>query len=95
VRLRKAALGRRRGAVEPIHVTYDVSAECPDAAAFTDQVFRRTRHARLAPADETARAFEVRIRTGKPVRGTLALRDVDGITATRNVSGNCFLGHCL
>ena len=76
---------------EPIRVEYraPAGAGCPSAAQFSAQVFARTKSARAAAAEETARTFIVELqRHGTRVTGSLVIKEKDGATMARRVNGS-------
>ncbi|MFO7179856.1 MAG: hypothetical protein DIU78_014245, partial [Pseudomonadota bacterium] len=53
-----------------------------------DEVFARTTSARLATDDEPARSFLVELRRrGRSITGTLTIRETDGATMARRITG--------
>jgi hypothetical protein len=82
---------RAKADIEPIRFDYRAAQDCPSEAAFTRQVLARTTSARLANPDEPARVFEVELtRTGPKVQGSLAIREPDGTSVARRITGtNC------
>lgn len=76
---------------EPIRVEYraPAGAGCPSATQFSAQVFARTRSARAAAPQETARTFIVELqRHGTRVTGSLVIQEKDGATTARRVNGS-------
>jgi len=76
---------------EPIRVEYRAPAGvgCPSAAQFSAQVFARTRSARAATDQETARTFIVELQHhGARVTGSLVIQEKDGATMARRVNGS-------
>jgi hypothetical protein len=75
--------------VEAIRLDYSGAQECPAAPEFARSVFGRTTRARPAEASEsTARTFEVAItRSGPGFVGSLVVRESDGKTSAREVTG--------
>jgi hypothetical protein len=85
-----AVFSARRAAadVEAIRIEYRATDLCPSADEFSAEVFRRTASARLAAEGETARTFSISIeRSGFGVTGSLVIRETDGATVARKVSG--------
>jgi hypothetical protein len=76
--------------VEPIRLEYSGVAECPAAAEFARGVFGRTSRARAAEsADTDVRTFVVTItKSGSAFVGSLVVREADGKTSAREVTGN-------
>ena len=77
-------------ATEPIRIEYraPANAGCPSAAQFSAQVFTRTKSARAANQQETARTFIVELqRQGQRVTGSLVVQETDGATMARRVNG--------
>src|SRR5688572_14344552 len=69
-----------RDVTEPIRIEYraPANAGCPSEAQFSAQVFARTRSARAATAQETARTFSVELqRHGTRVTGSLVIQETD------------------
>jgi hypothetical protein len=77
-----------RADTEAIRIEYQADDSCPSAAVFTAEVFQRTSSARLASDGEQARTFSVLIvRSAAGVTGSLVIREPDGATVARKVSG--------
>jgi hypothetical protein len=72
---------------EPIHLTYDAPAGCASEPAFLDIVGRDGGQFVLAPDTQPARSLLVHREGDGPFRGTLVVRESDGIEATREMSG--------
>ncbi len=73
---------------EPIAVRYQAPEGCPTEAQFLEQLFSRTRRARPAPADPSARLFVVTIETqGTRTAGALEVTNPDGAVTRRTVDG--------
>jgi hypothetical protein len=74
---------------EPIRIEYRADAGCPTRADFEERVFDRTASARLAADGEAARTFSVDLRRQqRRVTGRLVIREPNGATMTRRVSGS-------
>jgi hypothetical protein len=81
--------GVARAESEPIRIEYRADRGCPNMAEFEERVFDRTASARLATPSETARTFSVDLRrAGRRVTGRLVIREPNGATMTRRVSGS-------
>jgi hypothetical protein len=80
--------GVAHAAGDTMRVDYDAPADCPDAAAFRAQVRARTNRADLVTEGDTPRSLRIQIvsNNGRAV-GRLQVRDADGATSTREVSG--------
>jgi len=77
-----------RADTEAIRIEYRASDGCPNADEFNAEVFQRTASARLAADGEDARTFKIVIeRSGFGVTGSLVIRETDGATVARKVSG--------
>jgi hypothetical protein len=77
-----------RADTEAIRIEYQADDTCPSAAVFTAEVFQRTASARLAADGEPALTFSVLIvRSAAGVTGSLVIREPDGATVARKVSG--------
>ncbi|HEY3496396.1 MAG TPA: hypothetical protein VGK73_16970 [Polyangiaceae bacterium] len=77
-----------RADTEAIRIEYRAPESCPTAADFNAEVFQRTASARLADEGEAARTFNIVIeRSGFGVTGSLVIREPDGATVARKVSG--------
>lgn len=73
---------------EPVRVGTELAPGCPDAPFFYQQVRARTRHVRLAHAEEAARELRVTVRAEGPTfRGRLEVQTRDGASSSREVSG--------
>ena len=73
---------------EAIRIDYQADETCPSAAVFTAEVFQRTASARLAADGEQARTFSILIvRSAAGVTGSLVIKETDGATVARKVSG--------
>ncbi len=83
--------GSAAAGTEPIRIEYDAARGCPTEREFQRRVFERTASARLAGPGEAARVFKVVLqRSGKKVSGSLVIREPDGNTVARRLSGdNC------
>lgn len=74
--------------VEPIRITYSVYEGCPDETEFLRDFQGRTQRARLAPAAEAARSFDIRVTAeSNGVRGILGITNADGSVSGREVTG--------
>lgn len=77
-----------RADTEAIRIDYRAPEGCPSSEEFNAEVFRRTASARLAAEGEAARTFNIVIeRKGFGVTGGLVIREPDGATVARKVSG--------
>jgi hypothetical protein len=73
---------------EPIRIEYRAGEGCPNADEFNAEVFQRTASARLAAEGEDGRTFSIVIeRSGFGVTGSLVIRETDGATVARKVTG--------
>jgi hypothetical protein len=74
--------------VEPITLSFEGSAGCPDAASFDAQVRARTARFRPISAGETGRAFHARVATGDgQFVGKLVIEEPGVSPAERTLSG--------
>jgi hypothetical protein len=88
VALLSLATRTARADVEPVHILYEARGECPEPAAFIDQILLRTHRARLARTDEPGRTFLVTVVAGREeIEGRLVIRALDDTTTTREVTG--------
>jgi hypothetical protein len=77
-----------RADTEAIRIEYRAAAGCPRPAKFHAEVFRRTASARIAEEGELARTFIIVIeRAPAGVTGSLVIRETDGATVARKVTG--------
>jgi hypothetical protein len=73
---------------EPIRLEYRGAPECPSANEFNRAVFSRTTRAHLAETEPAARTFVVVLeRAGSGFAGSLAVREAEGTTTSREVKG--------
>lgn len=73
---------------EAIRIDYRAAPGCPAPKQFHAEVFQRTASARLANAGEPARTFIIVIeRVTAGVTGSLVIRETDGATVARKVTG--------
>ncbi|MDQ2646484.1 MAG: hypothetical protein M3020_21925 [Myxococcota bacterium] len=73
---------------QPFRVTFSTAAGCGSAAAFEDEVLKRTDRLRLADSDEAALALNVELtRAAQGIEGRLTLRESDGHVTEREVPG--------
>jgi hypothetical protein len=73
---------------EAIRIDYRAAAGCPLPRQFHSEVFQRTASARLAKDGEPARTFLIVIeRVPVGVTGSLVIRETDGATVARKVTG--------
>jgi hypothetical protein len=70
---------------EPVHLTYDVPAQCLGESAFLDQVAGNGGRLVQVSDDLPARSFLVQIGGTDPLSGRLVVRQADGTEATREV----------
>jgi hypothetical protein len=77
-----------RADTEAIRIEYRAAAGCPLPAKFHAEVFQRTASARIAEQGELARTFIILIeRAPAGVTGSLVIRETDGATVARKVTG--------
>jgi hypothetical protein len=77
-----------RADTEPIRIEYHAHAGCPSTTDFERLVFARTNSARRAIPGEPARIFTVTLtQDDKGVTGRLVVREADGESVARRVSG--------
>lgn len=77
-----------RADTEPIRIDYRAAAGCPLPRQFHSEVFQRTASARIAKEGEPARTFIIVIeRVPVGVTGSLVIRETDGATVARKVTG--------
>jgi hypothetical protein len=77
-----------RADTEAIRIEYHAPAGCPRPAKFQAEVFQRTASARIAAEGELARTFIIVIeRAPAGVTGSLVIRETDGATVARKVTG--------
>src|SRR5687768_10999344 len=76
---------------EPVRIRFSAPTACPNEETFTREVRGRTARARIAEPNESARGFEVTIAEASlgssTHRGRLEIRELDGSTSVRQVSG--------
>ncbi len=73
--------------VEPVHLVYETSGQCPSEDAFVDMVARDGGRFARAPDRQAGRTFRVEIGGTGPVTGRLVVRDADGSEAVRELAG--------
>ncbi len=86
-----ASTSRGADVTEPIRIEYRTQrgAGCPSEKEFEAQVFTRTARARPAADGESARTFIVQLRRKRGrIAGSLVVREPDGATMARRVSGS-------
>jgi hypothetical protein len=73
---------------EAIRIEYRAAPGCPRSKQFHSEVFQRTASARIANEGELARTFIIVIeRVPAGVTGSLVIRETDGATVARKVTG--------
>jgi len=73
---------------EPVRLTYQAPAGCPDEAAFVARLLARTRRVRPAWPGEHARTFAVVVNAGSPASGQVTIRGDVGSDKTRSLQGD-------
>ncbi len=73
---------------QPFRVTFSTAAGCGSAAAFEDEVLKRTDRLRLADSGEAALVLSVELApSAEGIEGRLTLRENDGLVSVREVPG--------
>ncbi|HEX5098310.1 MAG TPA: hypothetical protein VFV94_02375 [Polyangiaceae bacterium] len=81
-------LGAAARAAEPVRLSYEAPAECPNEATFVERVRERTSHVELAPPGALARNFSVVLSVDATgAGGRVDFVDVDGVPVSRAVRG--------
>jgi hypothetical protein len=85
---REAIAQTSEGRIETIRLLYTAEPGCPDALAFTHQLFARTTRARVSETS-TGRAFTVRVtHAGEGFQGALEIRETSGQSLGRDIPGD-------
>jgi len=79
----------RARAAEPVRLSYEAPAECPNETAFTERVRERTSHIELAPPEALATRFSITLSVDAAgAVGRVDFVDVDGQRVSRVVRGD-------